>query len=236
MNGKSNKKKKFKSVDEAFEFLVSNEIDEQIKEEWAKELGPGPDEIFKESIKPKTRFSTKKIFIRLTSAAAVLLLILGSFFFLQKTKPLDQYASNLMQETEISMSYGSESRGGSTSNSEKDIVSLKNELTTVLLNQDFHQALGYFKQLEKVSTLSIEDKYFYAISLLKSKGEDNQKAIRLLNDVINKEDHNLKNALWLRALAYGMTDNATLMKNDLSKLNTKPKTTDKRVKDLLSKY
>ncbi len=227
----------FKSPDEAFEYLVNQRLNEKRKKEWARELGPGPDELPDElpteNVNSK---SSKTLYIRLASAAAAVVLIGSFFIFLQIPKPIDQYASNLMDETEISMTYGSDSRGANSNLEEKDIASLKNELTTVLLNQDFNQALGNFRQLEKISALSVEDKYFYAISLLKSKGENYQKAIRLLNDVVAVDDHNLKNALWLRALGYGMTDNIPLMKKDLNQLKSITNKEDKRVIDLLSKY
>jgi len=223
----------FKFPDDAFEYLVNQRLDEKRRKEWAKALGPPQDKISKQNRK---LMPTKKLYIRLASIAASAILIGGFFLFSQKAKPLDQYAGNLLQETEISMSYGSAIRGENPNVTDKEIRSLKSELTTVLLDQDFNQALGYFKQLEKMSSLTIEDKYFFAISLLKTKGEDYQKAIRLLNDVVNANDHNQENALWLKALAYGMTENAALMKKDLSKLNSISKKTDERVKDLLSKY
>jgi len=233
MNSQLNNGPDFKSSDEAFEYLLNERLDEKRKKEWAKELGPGPDDIDEESEGPK---KSKTLFIRLVSVAASILLIGGAFYFLQMTEPLDQYAANLMQETEISMSYGSDSRGERSNEVDRNIATLKSELTTVLLNEDYNQALGYFRQLEKLSSLSNEDKHYFAIALLKSKGEDYQKAIRLLNDVIKNDDHNLKKALWYRALAFGMTANKPLMKKDLNQLNSISDKKDKKVLDLLSKY
>jgi len=230
---KDNNEFDFKSPDEAFEYLLNERLDEKRKEAWARELGPGPEDIVKETSKPSI---SKRIYIRVASIAAAAAVIGAFYIFLQNPKPLDQYAGKLMQETEISMSYGSESRGANSNMNDVNIKSLKNELTTVLLNQDYNQALGYFKQLEKLSALTTEDKYFFAISLLKTKGEDYQKAIQLLNSVVSADDHNLNNALWFRALAYGMTDNSPLMKKDLNQLNSISNKENKKALDLISKY
>lgn len=234
MNSNRNKKDAdFKSPDEAFEYLLEQRLDEKRKKEWAKALGPTP-EMDLDSEGGKSNL--KRIYFRIVSVAAVLILIAGFFYFGQKTVPLDQYAGQLVQETTIAMSYGSESRGDQMNNTDETIANLKSELTAVLLDQDYNQALGYFNQLEKLTALSIEDKYYYAISILKSKGENNQKAIRLLSDVVKADSYNLKNALWLRALAFGTTDNAALMKKDLNHLKTISKKDDKKVTDLLSNY
>jgi len=235
MNSNSDKNREdFKSSDEAFDFLVNQRLDEKRKAEWARELGPGPED--KEEEQRSGRSISRRIILIATSVAAAVILIGGFFYLMQQTEPLNQYAGQLMQETDVSIMYGSGNRGQDETTDDRQIVSLRNALTTVLLDQDFDQALGYFKQLEKSTSLTVEDKYYYAYSLLKSKGEDNQKAIRLLNDVVDEKDHHMENALWLRALAYGMTDNSPLMKKDLKKLITITKKTDNQVNDLLKKY
>ena len=58
----------------------------------------------------------------------------------------------------------------------------------------------------------------------------------MLSDVIQSGDTDFKDALLLRGLAYGMTNNAVLMKNDLKNVESASDKTNKMIKNLITKY
>jgi len=222
----------FESSDDAFEYLINARQDEARKKRWAKELGMSPKVT---SVAKNTERKRFRLFAQIASAAAVLLIV-GFFLFHKETEPLKVYASDLLKETKINMSYGSSSRGKSKDASTEKALLVRNQLASLLLDSDYSQALGRFRELEKMLPLSIEDKYFFAIALLNVEDEDHTKAIRLLSDVVDDNDHNLENALWLRSLAYAMTDNRGMMKADLDMLKSISTKSNERIMDLLSKY
>lgn len=234
MNAKPNNLgSEFNSADEAFEYLVEQRLDEKRKALWAEELGQEADP----TDVPKTKNTkVRSLYLRIASAAALLLLLAGFFLFFQNPEPLHQYAEVLIEDTDIKIQYGSGSRGGDSGAEEGDVKKLKAELTSTLLDEDFNQSLGYFKQLEKITALNLDDKYYYSVVILKSQGEDYQKAIRMLSDVIEGKESNIQSALWYRALAYGLTDNAILMKNDLRNIRSSSKRRTEKIEHLLSKY
>ena len=223
----------FKNADQAFEYLVQQRLDEKRKARWAEELKLGPDEL---ETPQKKRNNIRLLIIRMSSAAAVVLVVAGYFLFLQNPDPLNEYSEGLMKNTEFTIQYGSSNRGESTAGGAQDVKRLKMELTSALLDGDFSQALGYFKQLEKTTPLTFEDKYYYSISILKTSGEDKQKAIRMLGDIIEENEVNNQKALLLRGLAYGMTNNAVLMQKDLERINSSVEIGKDEIDYLLSKY
>lgn len=232
MNSNINQEgQEFKSPDEAFEYLVNQQMDEKRRKEWTKAFGTSKDE---DSSQKSTIM--RRLYIRLVSAAAVLLIVAGVFMFFQQKKSVDQIASLLITDTQIAMNYGSGSRGENKGVEEAELKSLKNSITSVLLEGNYEIAIDYFEVMENKYTLSIEDKYFFAASIVKLNTGDYPKAISLLSEVIENGEQHLENALWLRALALGKLKETQRMKQDLIQYRLHSSKNDETINQLLTDY
>ena len=227
----NNNEKTFRTSEEAFEFLVKRNQDEKRKEAWTKSFGKTSDFEKDHNSKKKNVFLENRYI--LTSIAAigiVLVILLNGMRF-----SLESYSYDFVNSTAITSSYQSNTRGETLTETNPELERWKSEINATLIRKDYGQAIGLFKQFEKNYSLGIEEKFYFAISLLKNKNEDHFKAIALLTDVADAKDTYYQEALWFRALGYGMVGNEINMKIDLENLIELSSYKTKDSKEILKK-
>jgi len=195
---KRNKRPNFQSEEEAFEFLIQESQNKELKDLWKSELDKLPDAPEVEDKKTKRMF-----FRRAIAIAASFVLLLGSFYwFSNQESSLQQMANVMLDDTNFILESSSATRGIDPEETDELNVALQKEINKALEKEDYEAAIGLFLTKEKKSQLSIEDKFFYALSLGRVDNADHHKAIRLLDDVTSQEEKYFNEALWLQALLY----------------------------------
>ena len=208
----------FKSPDDAFEYLVNKRLDERRKKEWTKAFDEKQKEIAKANKK-----STKRLYLRIASVAACFLAVMGAVWMMNMDSSNGNLlAQNYIEQTKVNLNYEDQSRAlEATTESGALPGVVQDKLSAALKNQDYGQMLGIYRTYEKKLELPTRDKYYFAISLLKSEKEDKFKAIRLLDEVISKNDNLEIEALYFRGLAKIAIDNPLEGKEDLELVMTK---------------
>lgn len=211
---KRNMPSNFQSEEEAFEYLVQQSQNKSLKELWKKELDQLPDAA------PEEKKATRVHFIRRVSAiAASFILILGSFYwYTSQHQSLQQMASVMIEETNFVLDSGSLTRGIDENDGDEIDIELQKEISKALEKKDYDAAIGLFLTKEKKGRLSLDDKFYYSISLAHVENGDYYKAIRLLDDVSDQKDKYYNEALWLQGLLYLKINEPNKSKIILNKL------------------
>jgi len=195
---KRNMPSDFQSKEEAFEFLVQQSQNKSLKEQWKKELDQLPD------APPEKKRISRKLFVRRASAiAASFILLLGSFYwYTSQHESLQQMASLMITETNFVLDSGSLTRGIDENDVNELDIELQKEINTALEKEDYEASIGLFLTKERKSQLSLDDKFYYSLSLARVEKGDYYKAIRLLDDVAGQKGKYYNEALWLQGLLY----------------------------------
>jgi len=210
-----NKSSDFQSKDEAFEFLVQQSQNKALKDLWKKELEQLPDAPQDVKIVNR-RFNLRK----LAAVAATFIILLGSFFWLtNKEDSLPKMADLMIEESNFLLDADSATRGIFDNDENEMMIALQKEIYGALEKHDYGAAMGLYMTKEKQSQLSLNDKFYYSLSLARIEDGDYHKAIRLLEDVINKNDKLYNESLWLQGLLYLKINEPNKSKIILNKLN-----------------
>ena len=211
---KGNKSSNFQSKEEAFEFLVQQSQNKSIKEQWKKELDKLPD------APPEVKRVGRILFIRRASiAAASFIILVGSFFwYTNQNVSLQQMASVMIYETNFILESASSTRGINKNDEDALGIELQKEINVALEKEDYEASLGLYLTKEKKSQLSIDDKFYYSLSIARVEDGNYHKAIRLLEDVIGQKGKYYDEALWLQGLLYLKINEPNKSKIILNKL------------------
>ena len=203
----------FQSEDEAFEFLIQQSQNQKLKDQWKVELEQLPDAPIKKN------YGASKILLRTgLSIAAILILVLGAIFmFRVNNDSLQHMAESMIQETKFILPNSSETRGVNDGENELT-VEFQKEIDKALETKDYKRSIELFARKEGISALSNEDKFFYSLSLSRVDDNDLDKAIQMLEDVIDQKNGYYDEALWLKALLHLKNDNPNESKIVLNKL------------------
>lgn len=228
---KQNLSSNFGTKEEAFEFLVQQSQNKALKEQWKKELDQLPDAPPEEKGKVKTLFNRRAL-----ALAASFILLLGSFYwFTNQNDSLQDMGYSMIEDTNFILESDSATRGLYDNLESQMAIDLQKEINVALEKQDYEAALGLYLTKEKKSQLSIDDKFYYSLSIARLKDGDHHKAIRLLEDVIKTEDRYYNEALWLQALLYITINEPNQSKIILNKLINKSNYQITNTKALLEK-
>ena len=211
---KQNKPSDFQSKEEAFEYLVQQSQHQSLKDLWKKELDQLPD------APPEEKKAGKKMFVRRAIAiAASFVFLLGTFvWYTNQDDSLQQMASVMIEDTNFILESGSLTRGIDDSVMDEMDIELQKEINTALEKEDYQASIGLFVTKEKRSQLSVDDKFYYALSLARVDNGDYYKAIRLLEDVAKKKEKYYNEGLWLQGLLYLKINEPNKSKIILNKL------------------
>lgn len=211
---KQNLSPNFNSEEEAFEYLVQQSQNQLLKDKWKEELDKLPDAPVEE---PKSK---KMVYMkRIIAIAASFVILIGSFYWFtnQGSNP-QQMAAAMIHDTNFVLESGSLTRGLNEDATDELGIELQKEINKALEDEDYPASIGLFLTKEKKSQLSIDDKFYYALSLARVENEDHHKAIRMLNDVIAQNSKYFDEALWLQALLYLKINEPNQSKIILNKL------------------
>mgnify|MGYP001799990397 CR=1 FL=1 len=111
-------------------------------------------------------------------------------------------ATVMIEETNFVLNTASDTRGVNDDESEELSIALQKEINKALEQKDYSASVGLYATKEKNGQLSIEDKFYYSLSLARVADSDYYKAIRLLEDVVDQKDKYLEESLWLQSLLY----------------------------------
>jgi len=211
---KQNLSQNFHSEEEAFEYLVQQSQNQVLKDKWREELEKLPD------APVEVKRNTRTVFFKRASAVAASFIILfGSFYwFTNQGNSPQQMASAMIHETNFVLESASLTRGLNGEDSDELGVELQKEINKALEKEDYAASVGLFLTKEKKSQLSIDDKFYYALSLARVENEDHHKAIRLLDSVKSQKAKYYNEALWLQALLYLKINEPNKSKIILNKL------------------
>jgi multisubunit Na+/H+ antiporter MnhF subunit len=219
----------FGSKDAAFEFLVQESQNNIIKEKWKKEL----DQIQDSSRKIDEIFSILN-FKNIVLFLLILGLLLFSVYRLINGNSTPQKMAHIMLlETNISTVSDSYTRGLKTLNDSNLAIELQNEINSSLTLKDYNAAIGLLYTKEQQSQLTVEDKFYYALSISQIENADYYKAIRLLEDVTSKNEKFINESLWLQGLLHLKIGNPIKSKIILTKLSNSSNYQKENTKALL---
>ena len=204
----------FQSKDEAFDFLVQQGQNKKIKDQWMKELNLLLD------APQVVKIVNRRVNLRkIVTVAAAFIILLGSFFWLTtKEDSLPKIASLMIKETNFILVSDSVTRGLFKGGKNEKLIELQKEINTAMEKQNYEAALRMYLTKEKQSQLSLNDRFYYSLSLARAEGGDYHKAIRLLEGVINKNDKLYNESLWLQGLLYLKINEPNKSKIILNKL------------------
>ena len=188
----------FDSKDSAFEFLVQESQRHFIKEQWKKELEQFediPNE--KSALKRHLKFNRVAVF-----AVTLILLLLSFYWYKQLDNSLIKVANQMLVETNITAVSDFYTRGFAEQGEGNLAIELQNEINTALTQKDYNSAIGLFHTKEQQTQLSVEDKFYYALSISQLENADFYKALRLLEDVTFKNEKFIDESLWLQGLLF----------------------------------
>lgn len=186
----------FKSEEEAFEYLVQQSQNKALKDQWKKELDQLPD-----APEEKIELGKGSNIRRFIAVAASFLVLIGSFYWYNNQEgSLQQIAGVMIEETNFVLGSASFTRG--TVENDDLSIELQKEINKSLEKADYDAAIGLFLTKERQSQLTIDDKFYYSLSLARIENGDYYKAIRLLDDVIKQKEKYYDESLWLQALLY----------------------------------
>jgi tetratricopeptide (TPR) repeat protein len=127
-------------------------------------------------------------------------------------------AEVMLKETKFVLHHSALTRGIKELETDQLDVALQREINRALEFEDFEASIGLFRTKEKQTQLSVDDKFYYSLSLGRVRNGDYYKAIRMLDDVIQQKDRFYSEALWLQALLYLKINEPAKAKIILNKL------------------
>jgi len=221
MNNIKNDSPEFKDKTEALEFMIKRSKDRKLKEKWAKDFAADR----KKNNETKVIPLRKRLF-QISAIAAIL--ILG--FFVVQIIPfgndnLESLASNMVETTKFRPN---EATRGTVVTEE----GINNSLLKALEEEKYVEALNLYQQ--KTSAFSLEDKFFYAVSLAKTETPDYNKILELTEEIMKTENEFFIESLWLSALTHLKLKDPKTAKSELEQL-LRYKYQTKNVEKLLSK-
>jgi hypothetical protein len=221
----------FESKDAAFEFLVQESQSYAIKEQWKKELQQLRDSP-KEHRKSKgvSKFNRVAVFL-----VALFLFLVSFYWFINLNKPLEKMAGEMLVETNITSVSDAYTRGFEEQDEGNLALELQSEINKALFKKDYNSAIGLFLTKEKQSQLSVDDKFYYALSISQIENADFYKALRLLEDVTAKNEKFINESLWLQGLLFIKVRNPIKAKIILNKLYSSSSYQKRNVKSLLER-
>lgn len=204
MNNTKNDSSEFKDETEALEFMIKRGIDRKRKEKWAKDFAAG-----KKSQEAKV-IPLRKRLVQVSAIAAIL--VLG--FFVVQIAPfgndsLDALASNMIETTKFRPN--DMTRG--TMITEEEI---SKSLIKALEEENYELALSLYNQKNRPFT--IEDKFFYAVSLAKTGSQEYEKILELTREIMKSENEFFIESLWISALTHLKLKDTTTAKKELEQL------------------
>jgi len=204
----------FESKDAAFEFLVQESQNHAIKEKWKKELEQLTDATNNErELEWHSNYKSVAVFV------AVLFLLMISFYWLiNLDNSLEKVASKMLIETNIIAVTDSYTRGFEEEDGGNLAIELQKEINAALSDKDYNAAIGLFFTKEKQSQLTVDDKFYYSLSISQTENADFYKALRMLEDVIAKNEKFINESLWLQGLLFIKIGNPIKAKIILNKL------------------
>ena len=221
MNNTENNPPEFKDKIEALEFMVKRSADKKRKEKWAKDFAVG-----RKKNKPSNIIPLRKRIIQISAVAAVLILGFIVVQFLPLSNPnLESLAKNMIQDTKF---HPQEVTRGTTSSDEE----INKAILKSLESENYQEAVKLYSQ--KTGVLSLEDKFFYAVSLAKTNSPNQNKILELTSEIMQMENEFYIESLWIRALTNLNLKNTEVAKVELEQL-VRYKYQTKNVKKLLSK-
>ena len=221
----------FESKDAVFEFLVQESQNYAIKEQWKIELQQLTDSpLENRALNRPSKFKRVAVLF-----AALFLLLMSFYWFISLDTSLEMMADKMLVETNITTVSDSYTRGFEEQNEGNLSIELQNEINIALVQKDYNSAIGLFFTKEKQSQLSIDDKFYYALSISQIENADFYKALRLLEDVTAKNEKFINESLWLQGLLFIKVRNQIKAKIILIKLHSSSNYQNKNVQALLER-
>jgi len=220
MNKKENNSSEFKDKTEALEFMVKRSADKKRKERWAKEFA-----VNKNKSKSTKLVHINKRILRISAIAAILILGFAVVqFFPLSQKNLGSLAQNMILETKFQPQ--EVTRGNPQSDDE-----VSKAIQKSLFSENYQEAKKLYEQ--KSNKLSLEEKFFYAVSLVKTNSPNQKKILELTSEIMQTENEFFIESLWISALTKLKLNREEEAKEELEKL-LRYKYQTKNVKKLLS--
>ncbi|MDF1699311.1 MAG: hypothetical protein P1U56_25890 [Saprospiraceae bacterium] len=216
MTSESNSRKSsnFESPEDAFEFLIQESQNEVRKAKWRREL-----EGIVEQDGNRGKANYRKLILYVVGSTAIALLLFGRIHFLQKTNnTLEVLVNQMVDEIKIILVSDRVLVDSDTSGVVNFKYFLQNNIHQALRKNHFEVAYNLYVRKETQVALSNEDKFNYALAILKKESGDRYKGIDLLGEVLLSDNELHNEALWVQSLLYLKTNQQEKAKSVLNKL------------------
>ena len=180
--------------------------------------------------------SSQKSKLRIVIYGLIILIMsaMGYWVSQKSQKDITHYAAHMINESIADIPYKSGTRGWESDNMGAELTQQMKSLEVAISSKDYIQTATLFNSLESKVKLTVADRYFYANALVHQQKYD--EAIALLTQVIERGDDIFKaEAIWLRALSFGMNNEKGKMESDLRFLQSTTNYQEQNINLLLEK-
>lgn len=209
------------------EYLKLTQFDEE----------PIKSEKFETEVSSEIKLKTKARNTKLMAYVFIIFAIVSAFlswyyFNSNNTKDVRQYAELFIESESTLGMYGETSRGSEVKEIKEKRIQFQNKVGGLVEAQNHSELIKAFASAEQNLDLSLTEKYIWASSLVKQGNSD--KAIDLLNEIVDVQGEFFIESLWLRGLCYATNDQIDLMRKDLHEIKSLSQYRKKQIDQLLS--
>ena len=220
-NNDNHNNEKEKPLEQMLETYYSDKLKKKLSKKLESDYGVVRDKL------PVPRRRVLRIVSSIAATLAVL--VMFNVFFNPFGPNATELAENMIQETPLLLPEDFNVRG------ENNIFNLENDIQDALSQEDYARAKDLFIRKEQTTPLSLLDKFYYGISLLKLSEENSQYTIGYLNEVANTQNPFQMDAKWYLALAYVQNEEFEKAKSILTEMVENSNYQKSNAKKLLKK-
>jgi len=188
----------FNSEQEAFEYLVAYSQKNELKRYFHQELQNLPRKSILDTL--YEYHST----LGLITIAASFTFVVCVFYLLSTflNPSIEQMANHMLEKTLFVSPSALKTRGTAMDQTHPSYHSLQQHISDAMQHSDYDKAIKFLNQKEKITLLNLDEKFYFAVFLSKTKNEDLQKAIQLTNTITDEKSKFYEESLWLKALIH----------------------------------